>query len=329
MKGKPRNAKAGHNKRVRYSFLRILTGSDLSRRRLPIMVMESDVPGPVLWLTSCGHGDEVGGVVIIQEVFRRIRGRLAKGAVHAFPLMNPIGFETTSRNITLSREDLNRSFPGDPAGSLGERLATLILTRILDTSPALVLDLHNDWVKSIPYAVLDRQITGGNSDTFDRTVEFARETGFCIIRETEQVPGSLTHNLLSNGIPALTLELGEPYVVNEENIRFGVSAIMNIMSRLGMVESAEERFTYPLPGTLVEGKVLSYSDRPYSSKSGIVRFIAHPGDVVKKGQPIARIVNAFGKLVETVKASDDAIVLGHSDSSVVFPGMHIMAFGVL
>jgi predicted deacylase len=291
--------------------------------------MESAEPGPIVWLTSCGHGDEVGGVVIIQEIFRRIKGRLAKGQVHAFPLMNPIGFETTSRNITLSREDLNRSFPGSPAGSLGERLAHLVFSKILETSPDLVLDLHNDWVKSIPYVVLDMQITGRTSETFDRTVEFARETGFCMIREVDEVPGTLTHNLLLREIPALTLELGEPYVVNEENIGFGVGAIMNILSHLGMIGEAVERFSYPLPEPHVKGKVLGYSDKPYSSKSGIVRFIAHPGDIVKKGQTIARIVNAFGKLVETVKAVDDAIVLGHSDSSVVFPGMHIMAFGVL
>ncbi len=40
------------------------------------------------------------------------------------------------------------------------------------------------------------------------------------------------------------------------------------------------------------------------------------------------IVNAFGKLQETITAIEEAIVLGHSDSSAAFPGMPIMAFGV-
>jgi predicted deacylase len=47
--------------RISYSFQKILTGSDLSRRRLPLMSATSASPGPVVWLTACGHGDEVCG----------------------------------------------------------------------------------------------------------------------------------------------------------------------------------------------------------------------------------------------------------------------------
>lgn len=58
--------------------------------------------------------------------------------------MNPLGFETASRHITLSGEDLNRSFPGDKEGSLAGRIANQIFTKIKETKPFLVLDLHND-----------------------------------------------------------------------------------------------------------------------------------------------------------------------------------------
>ncbi|HUU84103.1 MAG TPA: hypothetical protein VM243_11425, partial [Phycisphaerae bacterium] len=36
----------------------------------------------------------------------------------------------------------------------------------------------------------------------------------------------------------------------------------------------------------------------------------------------------FGRQQEMVTAVDDALVLGHSDSSAAFPGMPIMAFGI-
>jgi predicted deacylase len=77
------------------------------------MVLESPSPGPVVWLTACVHGDEVGGLVIIPELFKRRGKQLMRGALYAFPLMNPLGFETASRDIILSKEDLNRSFPGN------------------------------------------------------------------------------------------------------------------------------------------------------------------------------------------------------------------------
>ena len=93
-----------------------------------------------------------------------------------------------------------------------------------------------------------------------------------------------------------------------------------------MVESPGPAFFYPLPEEYRTGGVLHYSARPYSSQSGIVRFLAKAGEEIEAGQPFARIVNAFGKHQETVKAQDKGLVLGHADSSVVFPGMPIMAF---
>ena len=64
------------------------------------------------------------------------------------------------------------------------------------------------------------------------------------------------------------------------------------------------------------------------NQSGIIKFLARPGEEIKQGEPFARIINTFGKHQETLKAGSDAIVLGHSDSSVVFPGMPIIAFAI-
>jgi len=313
---------------IRYYFMKILTGSDLSRRRLPVMSAQSRNAGPVVWLTACGHGDEVSGIVIIQEIFKRIRRRLRCGTVHAFPLMNPLGFETRSRDITMSREDLNRSFPGDDHGSLGERIAHRIFTSIVETSPALVIDLHCDWIQSIPYVLLDRNPGIQSAAAYNKTIMLSREPGFCLIVDNEEINRSLSFNLLLCGIPSFTLELGKPYIVSEPNVAFGVEAVWNTLAALGMTKPRVKPFTYPLPPQYGEWKFLRYSDNPYGSKTGIIRFLARPGDIVQSGQPIAKIINAFGKLQETVTAVDDAIVLGHSDSSAAFPGMPIMAFGV-
>lgn len=313
---------------IRYSFMKILTGSDLSRRRLPVMSALSRNPGPVVWLTACGHGDEVSGIVIIQEVFKRIRRRLLCGAVHSFPLMNPLGFESRSRNITISGEDLNRSFPGNDTGSLGERIAHLVFNTIVDTHPALVIDLHCDWIQSIPYVLLDRNPGPEYADAYRKSIDLSRETSFCLISDNEVVSRSLSLNLIKRDIPSFTLELGKPLVVSESNVAFGYEAIWNILSKLQMVKPLGRSFNYPLPPQFGEGKILVYSDKPYGSKTGIIRFLAKPGDIVSAGQPIAKIVNAFGRLQETVVAADAAIVLGHSDSSAAFPGMPIMAFGI-
>lgn len=292
------------------------------------MTAESKNPGPLVWLTACGHGDEVSGIVVIQEIFKRVRHQLLRGSVKAFPLMNPLGFETKSRNITMSREDLNRSFPGNPNGTLGERIAHRIFSEITEVKPSLVLDLHNDWIDSIPYALLDNDARGKHKTAYKEAIKASKETGLCLIIDAEELHRSLSFNLLMNDIPALTLELGKPYVVSESNVTYGIETIWNVLSYLEMVTPHEEPFRYPLPDGYGKGRLLRYSDKPYSSKTGIIRFLAKPGAVIKNGQPLAKIVNAFGRHQETIAAIKDAIVLGHSESSAAFPGMPIMAFGV-
>jgi hypothetical protein len=292
------------------------------------MSAESKNPGPLVWLTACGHGDEVSGIVVVQEIFRRLRRQLLCGTIRAFPLMNPLGFEAGLRYITMSREDLNRSFPGNCNGSLGERIAHRIFTAITEEKPTLVLDLHNDWIESIPYILLDQAPGDSHKAAYMKSTEVCRKSGLCVIVDTENIHRSLSQSLLLHDIPAVTLELGKANVVCEANVAFGLGAIWNILSHLGMVAAQEDPFQYPLAPGYGDGKILRYSDKPYGSKTGIVRFMAKPGDIVKTGQRLAKNVNAFGKHQETLTAVEDAVVLGHSDSSAAFPGMPIMAFGV-
>lgn len=315
--------------KVKYSFLKIMTGSDLSRRRLPFMSVESANPGPVVWLTGCIHGDEVTGIVTIQEVFKSIqRQHLLRGSVYAFPLMNPIGFESGSRYITLSREDLNKSFPGSENGSLAERIADRILCTIKETKPSLVLDLHNDWMKSIPYTLVDIDPGPAGRVAYRQAKLIAQKTGFLVVAEMEQSSQSLSYTLLRDNIPSLTIELGESYVVNEQNVQYGVGAVVGILRHLEMIEVVDRVPHYEIPESL-RGKTLSFSSGPTSSGSGIIRFVGAPGDIVKKGQVVAKVYNAFGKLLDTVKCSNDGVILGHSDSSVAFPGAPVMAFGIV
>ena len=323
---KVRDANRG---RFHYSFLKIAGGSDMSRRRLPYMEARGLGRGPTVWLTAASHGDEVGGIVVVQEVFKRLRRRpLIEGELRAFPLMNPLGFEAGARHVTISEEDLNRSFPGNPQGTLAERIADIIFRSIEDTAPLIVLDLHNDWIRSIPYTVLDPPPDTVDAGVVRRTAALAAETGFLVVMEQSPLRSTLSHSLMQRGMAALTIELGESYVVNEKNVELGVQSVFQVLSSLGMVAAEGEPFRFAVPEN-IKGKVLRYSNSPVSSTSGILRFLVTPGTLVREGQPVAKVFNAFGRFQETLAAVGDGIVLGHSDSSVAYPGAPVMAFGMI
>lgn len=321
--------------KIDYSFIDVLTGSDLSGRKLALMQAKSINHGPLVWLTGCVHGDEVGGIAIIQEVFRILKKEgLLKGSVYAFPMMNPIGFENATRNITPSEEDLNRSFPGDKNGALAERIAESIFSTIKTTNPTLVLDLHNDWTNSIPYTLIDPYPGKKHEAVYEKQKLFAKQTGYFIINEEEEGVGnkelkkSLTGSLLVYNIPSLTLEIGGAYIVDEKNVLLGVNSILNVLFHLEMIEARHFFNAYDFAKEL-KNQVLKYSHKPRCSTSGIIRFLEKPGAIVTKNQPVAKIYNVFGKLEETLLATHNSILLGHSDYSVALPGLEVLAFGII
>lgn len=332
-------AKKFRSKKTKYSFMKILTGSDLSIRRLAIMETKSDNQGPVVWLTGCVHGDEVGGIVIIQEIFKRLKKYpLKQGSVFAFPMMNPIGFEAATRNIILSEEDLNRSFPGDKNGSLAERMAEKIFSTIIKTDPALVIDIHNDWIHSIPYTLLDPYPGLRYRNAYEKARKYSSLTGFLVINEkesgeeAEQLKKTLSGSLILHNVPAVTVEVGGANlfsnIYNEKDIRDAVKSIWNILEHLGMVEPVNDYFNYQMPEKY-KNKILRYSHQPVSSTSGLIRFMVKPGQFVAKGQSLARVYNVFGKLQENIVATNDAIILGHTDYSISYPGAEVLAFALI
>ncbi|MCX6745148.1 MAG: succinylglutamate desuccinylase/aspartoacylase family protein [Candidatus Parcubacteria bacterium] len=329
----------------KYSFINILTGSDLSTRRLALMEMKSPKAGPVIWLTGAVHGDEVGGIIIIQEVFKRLQKyKLLKGSVYALPLMNPIGFETVTRGLVIGRDDfnrsfdLNRSFPGDKYGTLAERIAFTIFNKILKSKPTLVLDLHNDWVNSIPHTLMDPYPGVKYKAVYETTKNYAFNIGLPVINELEEreavleLKHSLSGALLARKIPTLTLEIGGASPVSsiakEKDVADGVKAIWDLLTSLNMVQLIKQDFNYKQPD-IFKNRILKYSHQPDASTSGIVVYVAKPGDLVKKGQPVAKIYNVFGKVQETLCAQKDSLLLGHSDFSVAFPGADLVSFGIL
>ncbi len=160
-----------------------------------------------------------------------------------------------------------------------------------------------------------------------KLIEFAEKLGFVIVEEKYEhsLFKTLTGNLILNNIPALSVELGESYVVNEVNVEYSVKAVWNILTYLGMVNSSSEFFKYSLPNQFTD-KILYYDDEPVSQTLGIIRFNVKPGDILIKDQIIARIYDVLGNLKETVKSPKNGILLGYSDSSSVYPGSKSFAF---
>src|SRR5262249_9935435 len=72
--------------------------------------------GATLWVQGCVHGPEVGGIVGMVAFLRKLDIAALSGTVICLSTANPLGFRAYQRLTPQDGVNLNRAFPGEPAG---------------------------------------------------------------------------------------------------------------------------------------------------------------------------------------------------------------------
>ena len=318
-------------------YINIFKGVDLSERTLPILIERGKEPGPTIWVCAGTHGDEVNGIEVIQRIFNHLKkNSLKKGSLYAFPLINPMGFEMIKRENPYDEEDINRNFPGDPNGNTTERLTNAIFNSIIETKPDLVMDLHADSQKSIPYIMIDRPTSGkaGVKEIIEKSWDLADKFGITVMYDIEvegykkyNVDKSLTAALINrNQVPAFSVELGGPKIIDERFVRMGVRGIENILKNFQMVDGEEKLW---VSETKIKTKDrLELVENITASESGMIEFLIKPGQIVKKGKALAKITNVLGKIEEIIFSNRDCYVIALNDYAVSFPGDSLLGVAI-
>lgn len=286
---------------------------------LPYLSLDSGTPGPTVFLTGVIHGDEIGGGVVIEHLFEKMESvGLKTGRLVAFPCLNPEGRKVKERNIP-GGEDLNRVFPGRKSGSRTEQIAETVFEKIVASKPALVIDLHNDWINSIPYAIVSNHDIGAGAKARDAAI---KSNVPAILESGSGIKGALSDVLIERDIPALTLEVGGSGEIRPLEIAQGVEAVWNILEFLVLAEPFPARKQL-LPLTAETRKLLRYSDEPKAPKEGLFIPAVKPGALVARGEMLGEVAG------EKIQATENALVLGYTDNATVKEGEDLFAFGIL
>src|SRR5690606_6056011 len=84
----------GERHKTRLSVLELVDGS---RLEIPVLVLRGSKPGPVFYLGSAFHGDEVNGVEIVAKFARSIDLRNLHGTIIVVPAQNPQALQCQHR----------------------------------------------------------------------------------------------------------------------------------------------------------------------------------------------------------------------------------------
>lgn len=194
--------------------------------------------GPTLLLTAGVHGDEFEGPALLVELVQsfdldRLRGRLIVA-----PAMNPPALAARTRRSPLDGLDLNRSFPGDDAGSVTQRIAAAISRHLVPLADA-VYDLHAGGAAEfiVPSVMIHpRESAARTAASFAAMRAFDAPVSL-VIREAGAA-SMLDGEVERQGKIFGCVELGSVASLRGETLDIGRRGIANLLRHLGMLRDA-------------------------------------------------------------------------------------------
>jgi len=277
-----------------------------------VHIFRSASPGPTLLVCGGVHGDEVNGVEIVRRALEQhLFEDLKMGSIIAIPLVNVYGFINFSRDLADGK-DVNRSFPGNAAGSLASRVAHALTNEII---PAFDygIDYHTGGASRYNYP----QIRHTEGDK--KAAELARVFAAPYLIENNAISKSFRKEALKNDKPILVFEGGEALRYDAHSIEVGVAGLQRVMQYLGMIEEAPKPQTPPL----------SFHNTHWvrSPRSGLFLWHHRSGERVTEGMLLGEINDPQAQEKVPVLADTNGYIIGHNNAPVVSQGDALFHIG--
>ena len=272
---------------VQHGFLKLPISTDESAWgavMIPVTVVKNGA-GPTALLTGGNHGDEYEGITALLKLSNTLRAEEVQGRVIIVPCMNTPAVMAGKRTSGLDGGNLNRSFPGDPDGSVTEKIADYF-TRVMVPMCDVVLDLHSGGrtLDIIPFGashVLDdpeqqRQALAGAKAFGAPYAMMMFELDAAALFDTA---------VESQGKVFIATELGGGGTSTPESMALTERGVRNVLIQFGLVEGEVEMPAEPQV----------YLDMPdascyvQSEHSGVLELCFALGEPIEKGEVVARI----------------------------------------
>ena len=277
-----------------------------------VLVVNGAEEGPSLCLAAAIHGDELNGIEIVRRVMYDLDPGELAGTVIGVPIVNLQGFRRGSRYLP-DRRDLNRFFPGTDYGSSASRIAHSFFHEVIRHCDALV-DIHTGSLArtNLPQLRADMKIPG--------VAKLTQGFGATSVLHNPGAVGTLRRAATDAGIPAVTVETGEPSRLQETKIAHGTRGIQTLLNHMGMHKRVSI-WGEPEP-------VYYESTWVRADRGGLLFGDVDLGQRVRKGEVLGTVTDPITNLRSELRAPADGRVLGMALNQVVMPGFAAFRIGI-
>ena len=268
--------------------------------KLPLFVLNGAHEGKTLVVTAAIHGAEYVGTEAAYRLARQTDPATLHGQLVVAPVASMTAFK--KRAIYLCPPDdknLNRVFPGDPAGSFAQQLAHWLFQNLIRRAD-VYLDLHGGDMNEalVPFSILRRS---GNAELDGRALALAQAFGLPNI-VTSLVRGSTTSAAGELGICAVLTEVGGQGLWPEQQVQQMYDGLRRSLEHAGLTSGAS--VPPPAPSRLLEDMVWLRS-----AHDGLFYPAVEIGAEVTAGQNLGRVADYLGNTVQEVIAPASGVIL--------------------
>lgn len=274
-----------HRDGVQHGFLKLPHSHDDSAwgsLMIPITVVRNG-DGPTALLTGGNHGDEYEGITALLKLANRLQARDIRGRVIIVPMMNHPAVQNGTRTSPLDGGNLNRAFPGDPAGTLTEKIADYF-TRYLVPLADVVLDMHSGGrtLDLLPFAATHRLADEAFGARCLAGAEAFGAPYTLFMAELEEA--ALFDSVVeAQGRVFISTELRGGGTTTPDTVALAEQGVDNVLRFAGILPGD------PLPVTSQALEIPSADYYRVSEHRGLLEFAVALGDWVQQGEVLARV----------------------------------------
>lgn len=268
--------------------------------------------GPRVLLMAGNHGDEYEGEICLSRLIRLIEPEDINGELTILPFSNMPAVMAARRRSPFDNGNLNRAFPGDPAGHPTERLAHF-LEHDLFPRHDIVFDLHSGGT-SMAHLITGLIEENDDPVRFKRASELLKAMGMphaFIAKNGIDAPTSMAAAARAGAI-GISGEFGGGGTVTPETMQMTALAINQILLASGLTKKEFLPTQKHAQATQLL-RLHSHEQAIYATRRGWFEPAVHLGDTVNKGD-IAGWYHDFQRLEqeeETLYFSASGIVISH------------------
>ncbi len=242
--------------------------------------------GPVVIVMAGNHGDEYEGQIIVSELIREIEPSMLTGQLILLPMANFPAADAGLRVSPLDGGNLNRSFPGDPAGGPTALIADYLERALLPRAQYLV-DLHSGG-SSLRYH-------GGNllallpRDETEAARVRALLSAFGLPNAFLHAPNPVHASAAARRQGALSIltELGGGATADPALLRQGRQGLLHFLGFVGALSGPLVPAAPPVVTRFM--RIDGARHHVYAYDKGLYEPLVALGDQVREGQPAARL----------------------------------------